>query len=82
MLGYLDLQMLRGLLMLTITKRANTITGYRVQLRYILDQKYAIDMLTHISTLFEHGKVIVRSTDMYRYYCDSFIGLGKVCSYF
>jgi hypothetical protein len=50
-----------------ITKRATTVTGYRVQLRYLLDQKYAIDLLTHISTLFEHGKVIVRSTDMYRY---------------
>ena len=39
-------------------------------------------MLTHISTLVGHGKVIVRSIDMYRYYCDSFIGLVKVCSYF
>lgn len=39
-------------------------------------------MLTAISTIILRGKVIVRSTDMYRNYCDSFIGLGKVCSYF
>ena len=77
--GFTDAE---GTFNVNITKRANTVTGYRVQLRYLLDQKYAIDLLTHISTLFGHGKVIVRSTDMYRYYCDSFIGLGKVCNYF
>ena len=77
--GFTDAE---GTFNVNITKRTNTVTGYRVQLRYLLDQKYAIDLLTHISTLFGHGKVIVRSTDMYRYYCDSFIGLGKVCNYF
>ena len=71
-----------GCFNVTITKRENTVTGYRVKLRYVLDQKYALDELTYISTLFGHGKVIVRSTNMYRYCCDSFIGLGTVCSYF
>ena len=39
-------------------------------------------MLTHISILFSYGKVIERSKNMYRYYCNSFIGLGNICSYF
>lgn len=71
-----------GTFNVNITKRAFTVTGYRVQVRYLLDQKYAIDLLTHISTLFGHGKVIIRSTNMYRYYCDSIIRLGNACSYF
>lgn len=26
--------------------------------------------------------MITRSTDMYRYYCDTFVGIGYVCNYF
>ncbi len=77
--GFTDAE---GTFNVNITKREYTVTGYRVQLRYMLDQKSALDLLTLISTLFGHGKVIVRSTDMYRYYCDTFVGVGHVCSYF
>lgn len=59
---------------INITKRDNTKTGYRVQLRYLLDQKYAKELLTLIKNLFNHGKVILRKEDMYRYYCDTFVG--------
>ena len=81
MLGYLDLQMLLktaphffSTFNINITKRDNTKTGYRVQLRYLLDQKYAKELLTLIKNLFNHGKVILRKEDMYRYYCDTFVG--------
>lgn len=77
--GFTDAE---GTFNVNITKRENTVTGYRVQLRYILDKKNALDLLSYISTLFGHGKVITRSTDMYRYYCDTFVGIGYVCNYF
>jgi hypothetical protein len=65
-----------------IGKRDNTVTGYRVQLRFILDQKFARSLLTHIRSLFGHGNVILRSENMYRYYCNTFIGLSPICTYF
>ncbi|OSX56139.1 hypothetical protein POSPLADRAFT_1160876, partial [Postia placenta MAD-698-R-SB12] len=77
--GFTDAE---GCFNVNITKRENTLTGYRVILRYVLDQKYALDELTYISSLFGYGKVIIRSTDMYRYYCNSIIGLVNVCNYF
>ena len=77
--GFTDAE---GCFNVSITKRENAITGYRVMLRYMLDQKNALDLLTYISTLFGNGKVIARSTDMYRYYCNSFIGLRSICIYF
>ena len=73
---------MRGTFNINITKRDNTKTGYRVQLRYLLDQKYAMELLTLIKTLFNHGKVIVRKEDMYRYYCDTFVGLASIIAYF
>lgn len=84
MLGYLDLQMrpTGGTFNINITKRDYTKTGYRVQLRYLLDQKYAKELLTVIKNLFNHGKVILRKEDMYRYYCDTFVGLGPIITYF
>jgi len=65
-----------------ISKRDETVTGYRVQLRYCLDQKFAYEQLNHISNLFGYGKVILRKQDMYRYYCESFIGLEPILTYF
>ena len=77
--GFTDAE---GTFNINITKRDNTTTGYRVQLRYLLDQKYAVQLLTLIKNLFNHGKVIVRKEDMYRYYCDTFVGLTPIITYF
>lgn len=69
---------------INITKRDNTKTRYRFQLLYLLDQKYAKKLLTLIKNLFNHGKVILRKDDMYRYYCDTdtFVGLAPIITYF
>lgn len=77
--GFTDAE---GTFNINITKRDNTKTGYRIQLRYLLDQKYAMELLTLIKNLFNHGKVIVRKQDMYRYYCDTFVGLKKASLFF
>lgn len=49
---------------------------------FLLDPKYAMKLLTLIKNLFNHGKVIVRKEDMYRYYCDTFVGLAPIITYF
>lgn len=74
-----------GTFNINITKRDNTKTGYRIQLRYLLDQKYAKELRAFaplIKNLFNHGKVILRKEDMYRYYCDTFVGLAPIITYF
>ena len=58
------------------------VSSYRVYLRFILDQKNSLDLLTVIRDLFGYGKVIIRSKYMYRFYCDSFVGLSSIHSYF
>lgn len=40
--GFTDAE---GTFNVNITKRENTVTGYRVQLRYILDKKNALDLI-------------------------------------
>ena len=77
--GFTDAE---GCFNVSITKRANTVSGFRINLRFILDQKNSLYLLTFIRDLFGYGKVIVRSKDMYRFYCDTFIGLSSVNSYF
>lgn len=77
--GFTDAE---GTFNVSIGKRDNTVTGYRVQLRFTLDQKFAHSLLTHIRSLFGHGSVVLRSEDMYRYYCNTFIGLSPICTYF
>ena len=67
---------------MSITKRDNTVSGYRVNLRFLLDQKNSLYLLTLIRDLFGYGEVIVRSKEMYRYYCDTFVGLSSLHSYF
>ena len=79
--GFTDAE---GCFNVNITKRKNTVTGYRVQLRFILDQKNAREFLIEIRNLFGYGNVILRSgtNEVYRYYCDTFIGFTKVNRYF
>ena len=81
--GFTDAE---GCFNVSITKRENTVSGYRISLRFLLDQKNSFDLLTIIRDLFGYGKVIDRSKDrskdMYRFYCDSFVGLSFVNYYF
>lgn len=65
---------------MNISTRSNTVTGFRVQVRFFLDQKYA--GLQGIRDLFGYGLVIERKIDMYRYYSTSFIGLSPISQYF
>lgn len=73
-----------GCFNVNITKRDKTKNGFRVQLRFILDQKNALDTLNKIRDLFGFGRVILRNKtiDNYRYYCDSFIAIRSITSYF
>ena len=41
-----------------------------------------MELLILIKNLFNNGKVIVRKEDMYRYYCDTFVGLTPIITYF
>lgn len=81
--GFTDAE---GTFNVNISKRGNTppcgVTGYRIQLRFCLDQKIAVDLLGHIRDIFGYGAVILRKKDMFRYYCDTFVGLGLICRYF
>lgn len=64
--------------------RANTVTGFRVIVRFLLNQKGAEPILQHIRDLFGYGSVNLRKdTDMvYGYTNDSFKGLESVRNYF
>ena len=69
---------------MNIRPRINTITGHRVSLRFLLDQKNAESTLLHIRDLFNFGQVYVRgdTKGVYRYSNDSFKGLLPVRDYF
>ena len=77
--GFTDAE---GCFNVNISKRNNTISGHRIQLRFILDQKYAFELFSVIRDLFGHGKVIQRSKNMYRYYCNTFVAITTICDYF
>ena len=77
--GFTDAE---GCFNISIIKRDNTVSCYRIILRFIIDQKNSLSLLTFIRDQFGYGKVIVRNKDMYRYYCNSYIGLSYVNSYF
>lgn len=81
--GFTDAE---GSFNINITGRPATCeaTGFRVQLRYLLDQKNAKLFLFYIRNLFSHGKVSLRgeTKEVYRYTCNTFIGAHSVCNYF
>lgn len=79
--GFADAE---GCFNVTITPRSNTVTGYRVGLRFLLDQKLRESVLQLIRNLFGFGKVSLRSgTDnVYRLTVNSFKGLVFVRDYF
>lgn len=79
--GFTDAE---GCFNVSIRPRVNTITGYRVSLRFLLDQKNAESTLQHIRDLFQFGQVNIRreTNGVYRYSNDSLKGLQPVCDYF
>lgn len=79
--GFTDAE---GCFNVAIQTRSNTITGYRVILRFLLDQKNAHPTLLEIKNLFGFGQVNLRkeTKDVYRYTNNSFKGLLSVKGYF
>jgi hypothetical protein len=67
-----------------VSPRSNSVTGFRVILRFLLDQKNAEPTLLYIRNLFSFGSVALRGTTngVYRYTCGSYIGLVSVRDYF
>jgi hypothetical protein len=79
--GFTDAE---GCFNIAIQPRHNTVTGYRVSLRFLLDQKNAESTLLHIRDLFKFGQVFVRgeTNGVYRYNNNTFKGLLPVRDYF
>ncbi len=79
--GFTDAE---GCFNVKILKCANTLTGYRVSLRFLLDQNNAQAILLHIRNLFCFGSVAYRgkTKGVYRLTIDSFKGLIFVRDYF
>ncbi len=79
--GFTDAE---GCFNIAIQPRKFTVTGYRVSLRFLLDQKNAESTLLHIRDLFKFGQVFVRgeTNGVYRYNNNTFKGLLPVRDYF
>jgi hypothetical protein len=81
--GFTDAE---GCFNVSIQPRVNTVTGYRVSLRFLLDQKNAESTLLLIRDLFKFGQVNVRGplcgNGVYRYSNNTFKGLLPVRDYF
>jgi hypothetical protein len=79
--GFTDAE---GCFNVLIQPRANTVTGYRVVLRYLLDQKNAESTLQDVQNLFKFGQVLYRkdTNSVYRYHNNTFKGLIPVRDYF
>lgn len=79
--GFTDAE---GCFNIAIQKRDRTVTGYRVSLRFLLDQKNAEFTLLVVRDLFKFGQVSVRkdTNGVYRYHNNTFKGLIPVRDYF
>lgn len=79
--GFTDAE---GCFNIAIQSRINTVTGYRVSLRFLLDQKKAEYTLLLIQGLFKSGQVFIRreTNSVYRYHNNTFKGLLPVRDYF
>ena len=79
--GFTDAE---GCFNVAIQQRLHTVTGYRVVLKFILDQKNAELTLQQIKDLFGFGQVNLRkeTKEVYRYHNNSFKGLVLVRDYF
>ncbi len=79
--GFTDAE---GCFNVTIQLRDKTVTGYRVSLRFLLDQKNAESILLYIRDQFKFGQVSIRkgTNGVYRYHNNTFKGLIPVRDYF
>lgn len=80
--GFTDAE---GCFTIAITTRDNTVTGYRVTPRFLLDQKNAESTLMNIRDLFGFGQVNIRGDkdkNLYRYSNNTFKGLLPIRDYF
>jgi hypothetical protein len=79
--GFTDAE---GCFNVKIEKRSNTVTGLRVMLRFILDQKNSQYLFLQLRDLFSYGAVSLRgsSNGVYRYQVNSFKGLITIRNYF
>nr|QYC94335.1 LAGLIDADG homing endonuclease [Oedogonium sp. 210] len=78
--GFIDAE---GCFNINITKRNESLNGYRIRLRFVLDQKDAQKELLYAKKLFKYGLVSLRSktNNVYRYTIDSNIGCKNIVSY-
>ncbi|KAI8818853.1 homing endonuclease, partial [Chytriomyces cf. hyalinus JEL632] len=81
MAGFTDAE---GCFNINITARASVRVGYRVHLRFILDQKDAQTQLVMLRDMIGHGNVSPRSdvSSNYRLIVDSFGGMEPIVTYF
>lgn len=79
--GFADAE---GCFNVKIESRSNTVTGFRVVIRFLLDQKNAELLLLHVRNIFGYGNVSLRkkTNNVYRYTNNSFSGLKSICDYF
>ena len=79
--GFTDAE---GCFNVKIDKRSNTVTGFRVMLRFILDQQNSQYLFLQLRDLFSYGAVSLRSetNGVYRYQVNSFKGLIPIRNYF
>ena len=79
--GFTDAE---GTFNVIVIARPDSATGYRVRVRFFIDQKNALAELLNIRNLFGFGRVKLRNeTDaVYRYSNDSLIGQQSICDYF
>lgn len=81
--GFTDAE---GCFNVQITSRKESQTGYRIRLRFILDQKNAKSLFINISNLFSYGFVSLRSNTKYnnifRFTINSFSGIPILINYF
>jgi hypothetical protein len=76
--------MAEGCFNVKIDKRSNTVTGFRVMLRFILDHKNSQYLFLQLRDLFSYGAVSLRgeSNGVYRYQVNSLKGLIPIRNYF
>lgn len=79
--GFTDAE---GCFNVKIDKISNTVTGFRVMLRFILDQQNSQYLFLQLRDLFSYGAVSLRgaSNGVYRYQVNSFKGLIPIRNYF
>jgi len=78
--GFIDAE---GCFNVTICRHLSYKSGYRIRLRFILDQKLELITLQYIKNLFQSGYIEIRSEErsLYRYVCCSMEGVGRVINY-